>query len=163
MYTNFRKYIAASCAFLLVSFLASEAKAVTASEDEMESTSSEESRNTGTIELDVPSYLVRYLYREPDVDQVPIKHWYDGWGWSMYWNPDVLAFGATSYVNRFNMSIKGVGLAISKDFNKYSAIRLGANFSSAACNDRSTSPMNEETLKRANVSLDYLWNLSNTY
>ena len=163
MYTNLRKYIAASCAFLLVSFLASEAKAVTASEDEMESTSSEESRNTGTIELDVPSYLVRYLYREPDADQVAIKHWYDGWGWSMYWNPDVLAFGATSYVNKFNMSIKGVGLAISKDFNKYSAIRLGANFSSVACNDRTTKPWNEETLKRANVSLDYLWNLSNTY
>ena len=168
MYTILKKFIAVCCAFLLVSFFLNDAKAATASEDETESTTSDETSKPGTIDLDVPSFLVRYLYREPDIDEVPIKRWYDGWGWSMYWNPDVLAFGATSYVNKFHMSVKGVGLALSKDFNKYGGIRVGANFSSVACKDPNAVTVpgvikEEENLKRANVSLDYLWNLSNTY
>ena len=167
MYTILKKFIAVCCAFLLVSFFLNDAKAATASEDETESTTSDETSKPGTIDLDVPSFLVRYLYREPDIDEVPIKRWYDGWGWSMYWNPDVLAFGATSYVNKFHMSVKGVGLALSKDFNKYGGIRVGANFSSVACKDPNAVIVpgvikEEENLKRANVSLDYLWNLSNT-
>lgn len=162
MYTKLNKYIAACCAFLLLSSFANEAKAAIASEDETESATGEEKRKAGNIELDVPSYLVRYLYREPDVDEVPIKRWYDGWGWSLYWNPDILAFDGTSYVNKFHMSVQGVGVALSKDFNKYSGIRLGANFSSVSYNDK-LNGNGEETLKRANVSLDYLWNLSNTY
>lgn len=159
MYTKLKKYIAACCALLLLSFSVSEAKAVAASDDLTESNASEETLNPGTIELDVPAYLVRYLYREPDADSVQVKRWYKGWGMMLYWNPDVLPLYATSYTNKFRMSIKGIGFAMSKDINKHGAIRIGANYSSVTVGRGKS----ESELQRFNVSLDYLWNLSNTY
>jgi|GEM_PF-2057838 hypothetical protein len=160
MYTKLKKYTAVCCAFLLVSFMMNDAKAAVASDDQTESTASEESINPGTIELDVPAYLVRYLYRDPDVDSVQVKRWYEGWGMMLYWNPDVLPLGSMSYTNKFHMSVKGLGFAISKDINKFGAIRVGANYSSVTVNGKAGT---ETELQRVNVSLDYLWNLSSTY
>jgi len=107
MYTKLKKYTAVCCAFLLVSFMMNDAKAAVASDDQTESTASEESINPGTIELDVPAYLVRYLYRDPDVDSVQVKRWYEGWGMMLYWNPDVLPLGSMSYTFR-RISISSV-------------------------------------------------------
>lgn len=166
MYSKLKKYVTACCAFFLVSFIMSDAKAAVASEEVNESTESTEVINPNTIDLDVPSYLVRYLYREPDADEINIKHWYDGWGWMLYWNPDVLGFGSSAYRNGFDnfldhrLSVKGIGLALSKDFNKISGIRLGANYSSVNAADKDGA---ENELQRVNISLDYIWNLSSTY
>lgn len=166
MYSKLKKYVTACCALFLVSFVMSDAKAAVASEEVNESTESTEVINPNTIDLDVPSYLVRYLYREPDADSIKIQHWYDGWGWMLYWNPDVLALGSSSYRTGFKsfldhrLSVKGLGLALSKDFNKFHGIRVGANYSSV---NAANSDGSENELQRINVSLDYLWNLSNTY
>ena len=164
MYSKLKQCVAASCALLLASTFVIEAKAAVASDDKTETATSAEGLNPGTIDLDVPAYLVRYLYREPDADSLQMKKWYRGWGMMLYWNPDFLPL-ANSYnfpkgMNA-GMSKVGIGFALSKDINKYSAIRVGINYSSV---DTDLGKNGEEnTLKRFNVSLDYLWNLSNTY
>ncbi len=164
MYSKLKQCIAASCAFLLASSFMYEAKAAVASDDKTEAATSADGLNPGTIDLDVPAYLVRYLYREPDADSLQMKKWYKGWGMMLYWNPDFLPY-QSSYsdrlANRLGMSTTGVGFAISKDINKYSAIRIGANMSSV--NVQNGTAVDPISLKRFNVSLDYLWNLSNTY
>lgn len=163
MYSKLKQCIAASCAFLLASSFMFEAKAAVAS-DKTEAATSAESLNPGTIDLDVPAYLVRYLYREPDADSLQMKKWYKGWGMMLYWNPDFLPYQsnyADQLADRLGMSATGVGFAISKDLNKFSAIRIGANLSSVnIVNAAGGDPLK---LKRFNVSLDYLWNLSSTY
>jgi len=163
MYSKLKQCIAASCAFLLASSFMFEAKAAVAS-DQKEAATSVESLNPGTIDLDVPAYLVRYLYREPDADSLQMKKWYKGWGMMLYWNPDFLPY-QSSYSNqlgnRLGVSSMGVGFALSKDINKYSAIRVGANISTVDILAGTAGAT--KALKRLNVSLDYLWNLSNTY
>lgn len=163
MYSKLKQCIAASCAFLLASTVMFEAKAAVASE-QTEAATSAESLNPGTIDLDVPAYLVRYLYREPDADSLQMKKWYKGWGMMLYWNPDFLPY-QSSYSdqlgNRLGMSSTGVGFAISKDINKFGAIRIGANLSTVDIMTGTAGAT--KSLKRFNVSLDYLWNLSNTY
>jgi len=164
MYSKLKQCIAASCAFLLASSFMFEAKAAVAS-DKTVAAPSEESLNPGTIDLDVPAYLVRYLYREPDADSLQMKKWYKGWGMMLYWNPDFLPYQssyADQLANRLGMSSTGVGFAISKDFNKYSSVRIGINMSSVNVNNPVVGG-DPISLKRFNVSLDYLWNLSSTY
>lgn len=162
---NLTKYIAVSCAAILVSLFMSEAKAATVSDETSDNTAASGVITNGVIDLDVPNYLVRYLYRDPDVDEVKLDHWYDGWGLMLYWNPDML-WPTSSYTgygrindalgHRIPVSIKGLGMAVSKDFTKSSAVRAGINYSQVSTREMSQ-------LKRLNVSLDYVWNLSNTY
>lgn len=162
MYSKLKQCIAASCAVLAVSLSMSEAKAAVAADVETGTTTSEETLTPGTIDLDVPAYLVRYLYREPDADSLAMKKWYRGWGMMLYWNPDFLPIHSaytTQMADRVGASVQGVGFAISKDINKFGSIRLGANFSSVNVGETGS----EKAIKRFNVSLDYLWNLSNTY
>ncbi|MBQ0057154.1 MAG: hypothetical protein KBT20_05810 [Bacteroidales bacterium] len=162
---NLTKYIAVSCAILAASLSMSEAQAATVSDETSDETATSAVSANGVIDLDVPNYLVRYLYRDPDVDEVNLDHWYDGWGLMFYWNPDVL-WPASSYTglgrindalgHRIPTSVKGLGIAVSKDFTKSSAVRLGLNYSQVQTAQYSN-------LKRMNLALDYVWNISNTY
>lgn len=135
-------------------------EAATLAESPVERSASTEVTSQSSFGLDVTSYLVRSLYRDEDKDAVDLQSWKKGWGLSVYWNPDlsVLSVGKYSHkLKRYGYNVTGMGLALNKDLNKFGGIRLGLNYAKIDLEH------SDNAMERGMLSLDYMWNLSNTY
>lgn len=90
----------------------------------------------------VTDYMMSGNYRYPDKEPYTLRHWWQGLSLSTYWSPKMLNF-QTDYDG---FELKSAGLALTKDFNKSSALRLGIEYAHK---------------ERLELSADYVWNLSN--
>ncbi len=89
----------------------------------------------------VTDYMMSGNYRYPDKVPFVLDHWWKGLSVSTYWYPKVI---------NFQFDYEGIetsvfGLALTKDFNKSNALRLGFAYNH----------------DRMELMADYQWNLSN--
>lgn len=109
--------------------------------------------------FDIPSHLIMRLYRTPDRHSFVSDSWLDNLSLSAYWAPDFL-WEQAQY--RFNAPSFGMGLT--KEFNAYSAWRLGLQYSSPKYdNPKYTPNLQGYKMQRLGLSLDYLWNMTAFY
>lgn len=88
-------------------------------------------------------FIMPGYYTTPDFDSFSLHSWRDGWSVGVDWQPHV----DYSRANLHDIVWGGLGVNLTKDFNKTSALRLGYNMFSG----------------HHELSLDYQWNLSNYY
>lgn len=113
----------------------------------------EEATSPSLVDIDVASYLIRNLYREPDKDTHDLRNWLKGWALSLYWNP-VQFINEPSELTMDDFTKTGLGFAVSKDFSPASSFRIGGNYQSGS---------GLYGTDRVYVMMDYMWNLSNFY
>lgn len=108
--------------------------------------------------FDIPSHLIMRLYRTPDKHPF-VSSWYDNLTLSAYWAPDFLWEQA-----QYRFNAPSFGLALTKEFNPYSAWRLGVQYSSPEYDNPVYDPDKQGyKMKRLGLSLDYLWNMTAFY
>ena len=89
----------------------------------------------------VTDYMMSGNYRYPDKVPFVLDHWWKGLSVSTYWYPKVINF----QFDYEGIETSGFGLALTKDFNKSNALRLGFAYNH----------------DRMELMADYQWNLSN--
>ena len=89
----------------------------------------------------VTDYMMSGNYRYPDKVPFVLEHWWKGLSVSTYWYPKVINF----QFDYEGIETSGFGLALTKDFNKSNALRLGFAYNH----------------DRMELMADYQWNLSN--
>ena len=89
----------------------------------------------------VTDYMMSGNYRYPDKVPFVLDHWWKGLSVSTYWYPKVINF----QFDYEGIETSGFGLALTKDFNKSNALRLGFAYNH----------------DRMELMTDYQWNLSN--
>ena len=89
----------------------------------------------------VTDYMMSGNYRYPDKVPYVLDHWWKGLSVSTYWYPKVINF----QFDYEGIETSGFGLALTKDFNKSNALRLGFAYNH----------------DRMELMADYQWNLSN--
>jgi hypothetical protein len=102
---------------------------------------SEEERTMALTPFRVTDYMMSGNYRYPDKVPFALDHWWKGLSVSTYWYPKIINF----QYDYKGVETSGFGLALTKDFNKSSALRLGFAYNH----------------DRMEVIADYQWNLSN--
>ena len=102
-------------------------------------------RDDGQIMSMVPFRVTDYMmtgnYRYPDKVPFVLDHWWKGLSVSTYWYPKIINF----QYDYEGIETSGFGLALTKDFNKSNALRLGFAYNH----------------DRMELMADYQWNLSN--
>ena len=102
-------------------------------------------RDEGQIMTMVPFRVTDYMmsgnYRYPDKVPFVLDHWWKGLSVSTYWYPKIINF----QYDYEGIETSGFGLALTKDFNKSNALRLGFAYNH----------------DRMEMMADYQWNLSN--
>ena len=105
----------------------------------------ENGRDEGQIMSMVPFRVTDYMmtgnYRYPDKVPFVLDHWWKGLSVSTYWYPKIINF----QYDYEGIETSGFGLALTKDFNKSNALRLGFAYNH----------------DRMELMADYQWNLSN--
>ena len=105
----------------------------------------ENGRDEGQIMSMVPFRVTDYMmtgnYRYPDKVPFVLDHWWKGLSVSTYWYPKIINF----QYDYEGVETSGFGLALTKDFNKSNALRLGFAYNH----------------DRMELMADYQWNLSN--
>ena len=89
----------------------------------------------------VTDFMMSGNYRYPDKVPFVLDHWWKGLSVSTYWYPKVINF----QFDYEGIETSGFGLALTKDFNKSNALRLGFAYNH----------------DRMELMADYQWNLSN--
>lgn len=89
----------------------------------------------------VSEYMMSGIYRYPDKQKFGADKWWKGLSISTYWYPKLLNF-QTKYDG---FELNSAGIALTKDFNKSCALRLGFGYNH----------------NRMEFMMDYQWNLSN--
>lgn len=89
----------------------------------------------------VTDYMMSGNYRYPDKVPFVLDHWWKGLSVSTFWYPKVINF----QYDYEGVETSGFGLALTKDFNKSYALRLGFAYNH----------------DRMEMMADYQWNLSN--
>ena len=89
----------------------------------------------------VTDYMMSGNYRYQDKVPFVLDHWWKGLSVSTYWYPKVINF----QFDYEGIETSGFGLALTKDFNKSNALRLGFAYNH----------------DRMELMADYQWNLSN--
>ena len=105
------------------------------------SSTGEDVRQVTEVPFRVTDYMMSGNYRYPDKVPFVLDRWWKGLSVSTYWYPKLINFQYD--YNGFETS--GIGLALTKDFNKSNAVRLGFAY-------------NHDRLEGM---VDYQWNLSN--
>jgi len=109
--------------------------------------------------FDIPSHLIMRLYRNPDKQSFVSTSWRDNLSLSAYWAPDLLWEQA-----QYRFNAPSFGIALTKDFNAYSAWRLGVQYSSPEYDNPQYAPNRQGyKMQRLGVSLDHLWNMTAFY
>lgn len=105
----------------------------------------ENGRDEGQLMSMVPFRVTDYMmtgnYRYPDKVPFVLDHWWKGLSVSTYWYPKIINF----QYDYEGIETSGFGLALTKDFNKSNALRLGFAYNH----------------DRMELMADYQWNLSN--
>ena len=98
-------------------------------------------QTSGSIPFRVTDYMMSGNYRYPDKEPFVVDRWWKGLSVSTYWYPKILNF----QYDYEGIETSGFGLALTKDFSKSHAARLGFGY-------------NHDRLE---FMADYQWNLSN--
>ena len=93
--------------------------------------------------LRVTDYMMTRQYRYADKDAFALGHWYNGLSLSTFWYPKVINFQSDYQ----GWELNAMGLALTKDYSKNDALRLGFLYQK----------------DRYELALDYQWNLTNFY
>ena len=101
----------------------------------------EEAQTTASVPFRVTDYMMSGNYRYPDKTPFELNHWWKGLSVSTYWYPKLINF----QYDYEGIETSGFGLALTKDFNKSNAFRLGFAYNH----------------DRMEIMADYQWNLSN--
>lgn len=101
----------------------------------------EEGQTMALAPFRVTDYMMSGNYRYPDKVPFVLDHWWKGLSVSTYWYPKVINF----QYDYEGVETSGFGLALTKDFNKSHALRLGFAYNH----------------DRMEMMADYQWNLSN--
>ena len=102
---------------------------------------SEEARTMALMPFRVTDYMMSGNYRYPDKVPFVLDHWWKGLSVSTYWYPKLINF----QYDYEGIETSGFGLALTKDFNKSNALRLGFAYNH----------------DRMELMADYQWNLTN--
>jgi len=147
------KLLAVGCVMLLVS-LNGVARAASSPDDTSEETNAAAATFSGgnLADIDVASYLIRNLYREPDKDASDLDNWLRGWLISLYWNPNVAIHNE---MHKEELATAGFGFNVSKDMSPASTFRLDYSYR----DNQGYYAIN----RKHRLSFDYLFNISNFY
>ncbi len=102
---------------------------------------SDEGQTRASVPFRVTDYMMSGNYRYPDKVPYVLDHWWKGLSVSTYWYPKIINF----QYDYEGIETSGFGLALTKDFNKSNALRLGFAYNH----------------DRMELMADYQWNLSN--
>lgn len=100
-----------------------------------------EGQTMNVVPFRVTDFMMSGNYRYPDKVPFVLDHWWKGLSVSTYWYPKIINF----QYDYEGIETSGFGLALTKDFNKSNALRLGFAYNH----------------DRMEVMADYQWNLSN--
>ena len=126
---------------LLLLWLLSGEAAVASQTRLADENTSDEEQTTASVPFRVTDYMMSGNYRYPDKVPFELNHWWKGLSISTYWYPKLINF----QYDYEGIETSGFGLALTKDFNKSNAFRLGFAYNP----------------DRMEIMADYQWNLSN--
>lgn len=101
----------------------------------------DEGQTRASVPFRVTDYMMSGNYRYPDKVPYVLDHWWKGLSVSTYWYPKIINF----QYDYEGIETSGFGLALTKDFSKSNAFRLGFAYNH----------------DRMELMADYLWNLTN--
>jgi len=101
----------------------------------------DEGQTRASVPFRVTDYMMSGNYRYPDKVPYVLDHWWKGLSVSTYWYPKIINF----QYDYEGIETSGFGLALTKDFSKSNAFRLGFAYNH----------------DRMELMADYQWNLSN--
>ena len=101
----------------------------------------DEGQTRASVPFRVTDYMMSGNYRYPDKVPYVLDHWWKGLSVSTYWYPKIINF----QYDYEGIETSGFGLALTKDFSKSNAFRLGFAYNH----------------DRMELMADYQWNLTN--